>query len=387
MLRLIVMVIWCFAITTNIDAQATSTVTALAWNSDGMRLAVGYVLGQVEVVNLQTGDTVFTNSSMRIVSSLEWNPVNSDYLAIGGDTENLHGAVIIIDTFSGQVIHTLDGGESSGSLAWKVDGSAIAATSNTVGAPATSRNEIRVWDTATGELVTHSMYSVGPITSIAWSPDGRRIAGATTDSVIFIWDVVSGEIIHELNGHSDVVLSVAWSPDGARLASTGSILDNTLRIWDAATGDNTATLPSRFGVVKWSPDSSQLVVGESLSLRVLDASSGQEVLNVSTNELIRAIAYSPYGGRLAFSGIISGRDFQQNAINLLNSAIQIVVPDPSLERLQSIADLCDAPLTIPMQADQLSEFITQIESLPIDSIPPACAADLIAVAEAIRAGE
>lgn len=81
----------------------------------------------------------------------------------------------------------------------------------------------------------------------------------------------------------------------------------------------------------------------------------------------------------------------ENAVQTLaNGAVQIVVPVPSPERLQAIADACNAPaaveqsLTASLQADQLSTFITQVEALPENTIPPACADDLIAVAEALQ---
>lgn len=372
-------------------------VTGIDWNSEGTKVAIVYAPGEVIVVNLETQAIVFATSAIRTVASIEWNPIHSDYLAIGGNNENSQGSVAIVDTLSDNVIHVLDGGQSVGSIAWKPDGNEIAAASNVIGPPRTSRNEIRVWNSSTGDLVTQAMYSLEPITSIAWSPDGTRIVGATTSSVLFVWDVTTGETIRELNGHSDVVLSVAWSPDGSRIASTGSTLDNTLRIWDATTGSNIATYPSRFGTVLWSPDSTQLAVGESLSLRVLDANTGREIFNAAANELTLAISYSPYGARLAYSSITPGSDIQQIPPSLLDSLIKIVVPDPTLERLQSIAALCDAPLTvtdaIPQveQTAALTDFVAQVTALPEGTIPPACAADLIAVAgamaEAINAGQ
>jgi hypothetical protein len=75
---------------------------------------------------------------------------------------------------------------------------------------------------------------------------------------------------------------------------------------------------------------------------------------------------------------------------LAGGAVRIVVPAPSLERLQAIADACSAPaaveqsLTADIQAGQLTDFVARVEALPVGVIPPACAADLIAVAEALE---
>ena len=49
-----------------------------------------------------------------------------------------------------------------------------------------------------------------------------------------IWDAATGQLQRELKRHSQSVTSVAFSPNGARVASGSH--DNTVRIWDAATG-------------------------------------------------------------------------------------------------------------------------------------------------------
>jgi len=84
--------------------------------------------------------------------------------------------------------------------------------------------------------------------------------------------------------------------------------------------------------------------------------------------------------------------------SLMNGAVQIIVPDPSLERLEAIAAACDAPLSLmqPLAAQTsalsdeavppaaLDTFVAQLDALPADTIPPGCAADLRAVAQAIE---
>ena len=54
------------------------------------------------------------------------------------------------------------------------------------------------------------------------------------DETVRIWDATTGEVVCALEGHGDLVLCVAWSPDGRRVA-TGSV-DKTARIWNAVTG-------------------------------------------------------------------------------------------------------------------------------------------------------
>ena len=69
--------------------------------------------------------------------------------------------------------------------------------------------------------------------SVAFSPDGKRIASGSYDSTVRLWDA-DRHVGQPLTGHTDAVASVAFSPDGTRIASGSE--DNTVRVWDAATG-------------------------------------------------------------------------------------------------------------------------------------------------------
>jgi WD40 repeat protein len=88
------------------------------------------------------------------------------------------------------------------------------------------------------------------VTSLDWSPDGTRIASTGTDNTVRIWDAVSGEttrVIELPKGITgniyDMGLTVKWTPDGQRLAilSGDRFLlgsqDFDLMLWDANTGE------------------------------------------------------------------------------------------------------------------------------------------------------
>lgn len=80
------------------------------------------------------------------------------------------------------------------------------------------------------------------VTAVAWSPDGTQVASASLDETVRIWDAASGEAVTTLEGHSNWVLDVVWSPDGSQVASAST--DGTLRLWDVETGDELAQLGS-----------------------------------------------------------------------------------------------------------------------------------------------
>jgi WD40 repeat protein len=69
------------------------------------------------------------------------------------------------------------------------------------------------------------------VDGVAFSPDGRRIASASTDRTVKVCDARSGQETLTLKGHTDVVKSVAFSPDGRRIASAS--WDQTVKVWDA----------------------------------------------------------------------------------------------------------------------------------------------------------
>ena len=72
----------------------------------------------------------------------------------------------------------------------------------------------------------------GWVDSISFSPDGQTLASGGTDQTIRLWDVATGTLIRQLVGHNGAVFGVDFSPDGTLLASSSE--DNTVKIWGLA---------------------------------------------------------------------------------------------------------------------------------------------------------
>jgi WD40 repeat protein len=89
-----------------------------------------------------------------------------------------------------------------------------------------------------GTLLCTYKGHVLPVRDIAWSPDGKLLASASSDNSVQVWDSISGQHILTYEGHGGQVDRVAWSPDGERLASA------SYTTVVSATYTRTATMPS-----------------------------------------------------------------------------------------------------------------------------------------------
>jgi WD40 repeat protein/tRNA A-37 threonylcarbamoyl transferase component Bud32 len=182
------------------------------------------------------------------------------------------------------------------SVAYSPDGSRLASASGL---------EIKLWDAHRGAELTTLRGHTSWVSSASYSPDGARLASASGDKTVKVWDAHSGAELATLRGHTGYVLSVTYSPDGTRLASASE--DKTVKLWDARSGAAVATLRAHANAVTavcYSPDGNRLASASGDStVKLWDAKSGAEITTLRGHTgRVDSVAYSPDGSHIASAG-------------------------------------------------------------------------------------
>lgn len=182
-------------------------------------------------------------------------------------------------------------------VAFSPDGKTIASAS--------SDKTVRLWEIETGRMLRVLDVHSDNVTSVAFSPDGKTIASASLDKTVAISDVKTGRVLRSLQGHGDEVNSLAFSPDGKMLASGSR--DETISLWDATNGDLLHVIEgvtANVRAVAFSPDGKVLASGSDDKLvRLWNVSDGQMIRSLAGHSAsIRSVAFTPNGQNIASAG-------------------------------------------------------------------------------------
>jgi len=211
-----------------------------------------------------------------------------------------------------KLVTTLRGhGDDITEVAWSPDGRMLASASSDL--------TMRLWSPETGQQL-RVMRAASEVNSVAWSPDGRVIATGGKDGKIRLWDV-EGTLLRELVGHTTVVFRVAYSPDGKTLASSAA--DSTIRLWNTRTYESQRTIRVSSGFAQsivWARDGRSLAYSSTDgAIRIWSADSEQTVKTLRDGtDSCYSISWSP-----------DGRDI---AAAMENRTIRIWNPDTSRQK-------------------------------------------------------
>jgi eukaryotic-like serine/threonine-protein kinase len=228
-------------------------------------------------------------------------------LATGSDDTDEPETIKLWDPGTGEFLRGWNGGEGTvASLAFSPDGQMLASGHLVPG------DNVKLWDVDTGRLLHTLRGHEDGVRTLAFSPDGRLLAtgggkkGNTTKDVkIRIWAVATASCVFVLDGHTDVVRSLDFAPDGRSLASAGN--DQTVRLWDTATGELKSTQRSStsFVALSFARDGETIMVADETALVTIRDANSLEVLRTirGASDKLLSLAVAPDGRSLATCGM------------------------------------------------------------------------------------
>jgi WD40 repeat protein len=187
---------------------------------------------------------------------------------------------------------------------------------------------VRVWDVTTGQP-RQVLRPPGALSTMALSPTEDKLAvaslfaeGKKHHHVIYLMRLADGQVDRVFQGHKDRIRGLAFSADGKRLASSAD--DNTIRVWDPATGKLERIIEHRGGRgnrrIALSPTGDRLVCLVSpMDALIFEVATGKLLSTLTMppgNDWYRDVAWSPDGKTIATSGW--GRRNENNGFYLWN---------------------------------------------------------------------
>ena len=258
----------------------TNWIRSIAFTPNGKRLVSAGDDRTIRIWNLTTGELERTiKGHLGRIRSLSLSPDGKQIVSAGisgveakvsGITDNYEGVIKQWDLETGTCTQTIRGMHADWvlSVAYSPDGRRVATGCRD--------SSIKVWDAMTGDLLQTNQYHVGRVNSVVFSPDNQLLASAGSDKAIYIYDLNSNQVVHKLSGHEDAIRTICFNSSGEFLVS-GSY-DNSIKLWDIVNGNIVSTLSGHSSwvrAVSFSSDDRFLVSGgDDQKIKLWEANSG-----------------------------------------------------------------------------------------------------------------
>lgn len=181
---------------------------------------------------------------------------------------------------------------------------------------------VRVWDLTNNKdreaiKLVHDAW----VRSVVYSPDRTQIASGSSDQTVRLWDSATGQLLRSFRGPSEYL---AFSPCGDQIAAGGA---KGVRVWNVNTGQELASLPGAAGCIAFSPDGQRLASGSGdESIKLWNAAGSPEAMVLTGHRKtekapgacgpgacnpgacpaprigLRTVAFRPDGRRVAVAG-------------------------------------------------------------------------------------
>lgn len=322
----------------NLSKQAAS-IGGIKFSPDG-KTFLGAVGSAIKIWDANSGAELRTLRDHKDqVWTLALSPDGKTLASAGGvdfDNREVIGdiEVRIWDVATGKVLrkiqalsddkHTLNVDlKSVRSLAFSPDGKILASTGGSNSPGGCADGEIKFWEVSSGKLLNTLQSKIQPkklyglhgedfcVTSVAFSPDGKIIAGGA-GSIVRFWDVTTGKELFIIESSSTAHISFSpFSPDGKLIATSGYGMSNTdkgiIQIWEVATQKETGSMETDnfySGAIGFSPDGKFLVTTSyNQTIKLLDVPNKRELFSTTEQQTfgLQSVALSPDGKRLISS--------------------------------------------------------------------------------------
>ncbi len=267
----------------------TDGVLDVRWSPDGKTLASASMDRCARLWSVETGKClqVLLSPGSRM-SALAWSPTGEEIATAGGDQ-----APRILDAARGEVQWAAGGRFQDEAIVWLPDGTLATAGFN---------GSIHLWKRTQREPLRRLPVGNGWLTTLACSPDGKKLLCGCQDGAIQEWDAASGVRRRPIApGDPPSWVRPSWSPDGSKIAFHGEI--HGVDVWQTDGARPLLALPTGPNVeaVAWSTDGRRLAAAaEDKEVSIWDTTSGQLLRKLPGHaKRVSFVAWSPDGKVLA----------------------------------------------------------------------------------------
>jgi WD40 repeat protein len=257
----------------------TDNIRYVAFSPDGRNFISGGLDRKIKLWDFNSGLLIntFTGANWAIDSAAVFTP-DGNHLLLG----NWDGAVILWNIPSAQEVRTYKNTSSRHMFGSERINAVAASPDGQYAIAANSKAEINLWAIESNRHIrTFSGHHYMNVRSVAFSPDSRYAlsGGDFKDQTMKLWEIASGWEIRSLKQHSGDVNSVAFSSDSRYILSGNGI--GCILLWELATGRLVRVFEGHRGSVQsvaFSPDGRLILSGsEDETLKLWDVESGKEI--------------------------------------------------------------------------------------------------------------